>query len=273
VDLIPYSAYADEHWIVWAQAPVEPGFFSDWELYAYNRADGSIKQLAKAAHKKDGLPALGSDGSPAIDHGTVVWAEAVPDVGQPNQNTIKAADLATGQSRILSTSGFAPRLSWPYAAWLEIRDRPDTTDPQGKEMQRTAVIVVLDLQHGTKAELVKPDRPVEFAIYGDSIAWIGTKRDRVTLTNVAETVVQALPLGRPSNGFEQMTMNDRLITWLGTEAVQVWDRHKNSLVTLLPHGPSISQFVTNNYLVWINRTDFSRGAATDINILDTTKLP
>ncbi len=273
VELIPYSAYADEHWIVWAQSPVEPGFFSDWELYAYNRGNGAIKQLAKAAHNKDGMPARGSDGSPAIDHGTVVWAEAVADLGQPYQNTIKAADLATGQVRTLSTSGFAPRLSWPYAAWLELRNPPAARDSQATQAQSTAVIIVLDLQHGTKTELVKPDRPVEFALYRDSIAWIGTKRDRITLTNIAETVVQALPLGSPSTGFEQLTMNDRLVTWLGTEAVQVWDRRKNAVVTLLPHGPSISQFLTNNYLVWINRTEFSPGAATDINILDTAKLP
>ncbi len=271
--VVPYGARIAENWIVWAQAPQEPGFFSDWELYAYNRADGSIKQLAKAAHNKDGLPVQGSDGSPTIDHGIVVWAEAVADAGQPYQNTIKALDLASGQSRVLSAGGFAPRISWPYAAWLEIRDRPDTTDPQGKSVQRTAVIVVLDLQHGTKMELVKPDRPVEFALYRDSIAWIGTKRDRITLTNVAETVVQALPLGRPSTVFEQLTMNDRLVAWLGGEQPQVWDRRKNNLITLGPHLSSGGQFVTNQHLVWFEQTDFSPQGSATINILDTSQLP
>jgi len=271
--VIPYGARIAENWIVWAQAPQEPGFFSDWELYAYNRADSSIKQLAKATHNKDGLPVLGSDGSPVIDHGIVVWVEAVADVGQPYQNTIKALDLASGQSRALSTSGFAPRISWPYVAWIELRDLPTTTNPPTTPAQHTAVIVVLDLQHGTKTELVKPDRPVEFALYQDAIAWIGTKRDRITLTNVAETVVQALPLGRPSTGFEQMTMNDRLVTWLGGEQTQVWDRRKNELVTLGPHPSSGGQFVTNHYLVWFEQHDFSPQGSATANILDTAKLP
>ncbi len=121
----PYGARGDENWIVWAQAPQEPGFFSDWVLYAFNRADHSTKEIARAAKNKTGLPALGSDGSPQIEHGKLVWTEAVPDLINSQRSILKLMDMQTGQVTILSSNGWTPRLSWPYLAWVELQVPPD----------------------------------------------------------------------------------------------------------------------------------------------------
>ncbi len=276
--IIPYSAGSDGTWVVWAQAPQSPGFFSDWVLYAYNLSGGSTRQLAKAAYNKDGSPALGSDGSAEIDHGHVVWAEAVPDLGAAYRDVLKMEDLATGQTTTLSENGLTPHISWPYVAWLEVLDAaqpavPTTQDPQQAQAPpRRGAVVVLNLLTGTRTQLSKPDLPIDFAIYQDSIVWINANRDRMTLTNVSETFQQALPLGSVSTGFEEPTLNDRLITWDRPDDVQAWDRKADQLVRVAPHGASRS-FVAPHRLVWISPVSSSNGISGQINIMDTGRLP
>jgi hypothetical protein len=271
-DSTPYGVTGDENWIVWTQAPKEPGFFSAWIIYAYNRTVHSIKEVAHAGKDQNGMPPRGSDGSAHVDHGRVVWAEAVPDQEDTPRNTVKMMDLQTGEVTTLSSSGYIPVISWPYAAWVEVKhpgaENGPTQLPPGVEV----AIVMINLENGTRKALVKPDRPAGFAIYKDSVAWISADRLRVSLTNVDETFVQTIAVVTGGGTFEDPSINERLIVWHSPTEAQVWDRQRNQLVTLASEGVT-RRFASPRTLVWDGPQSDFPDAPIGIQVLDTTQLP
>jgi hypothetical protein len=262
-----YEANADDNWIVWTEAPKEPGFYSDWIIYAYNRSDRSLKKIAKAPRNKDGLPALGSDGSASVERGMAVWSEAVPDTGDSPASVVKLADLATGEVKTLGENGYIPTISWPNVAWLEVQGQQS----QGQQSGDTR-ITVLNLETGAKKVLTKPQMPSGFAMRNGSIAWITQKSDRLILTDLDETFEQTIVTARGTELLEAPYINDRLITWSGEGRTQVWDRKLNALVTLTT-GVVTRHFVSARNLVWITPLGPGPEDPKNIDVLDTTLLP
>lgn len=259
---IPYGVQGDDRWIVWALTYSGYNIGSDWEIQIYNRADGSRKMLAKAAHDKSGKLVTASDGEPLLDRGRLVWADDIGDSSATRDTAIKMLDLASGQVTLLSATGGMPRLSWPYVAWLQ----RVAADPAPNHL----VIVVHNLETGSTHQLLKPYAPVEFALAGDWVAWIGLTGDRITLTNVDETVEQVLPVGGGVSRFERIALNDRLVRWDGGDGAKIWDRRQSRQVTLPSPGGGLG-FLSGPYMLW--QSDGSPASPGVIHILDTTQLP
>ncbi len=264
----PYDTSADDNWIVWTEAPQEPGFFSDWVTYAYNRKDHSVKQVAKAPLNKDGMPVIDTDGTAKVDHGIVVWAEAVQ--GSVHF-AVKSADLTTGQVKTLTDNGFLPEISWPYVAWVETQKEPSK---QVKGVNK-GVITILNLQTGAKKTLNGPDTPKYFAFYNGSLAWITARGKEVILTDVNETYQQTVARAEGDDSFEFPSMNDRLITWGSQSRTAVYDRLQHRLVTL-KEGHTGNHFVAARAVVWQEpapKSTLSQPIFPTINVLDTSQLP
>ena len=271
----PYEASADDNWIVWTEAPQEPGFFSDWVIYAYNRNDHSIKEVGKAPRRKldSSLPVRGPDGTAQLDHGIVVWSEGSPDIEEPVTAIVKSMDLATGKVEVLTQNGLIPRISWPYIAWAERQEEPSTqiTGPN------KGVIVVLDLRTGTRKKLLGPDTPKHFAIHNGLIAWVTAQGKEVLLTDVDETFRQTIAYASGDDIFEHPSLNDRLVTWQANSRPQVWDQAQKRLVTL-ENDRVFTYFISRDRLVWLSPIpggDPNAPGASEsrtINVLDTTQL-
>jgi hypothetical protein len=241
-------------------------------MYAYNRADNSVKQIAQAAKEQTGLPPLGSDGSAQVDHGKVVWSEAIPDHGDNPRNAVKIMDLPTGQVTTLSSNGYIPVISWPYAAWIDVKVPQVENTPAQTPLDVQVSIVVLNLEDGTKKALAKPDRPTSFALYKDSVVWISNDRRRLMLTNIDETFEQTIAVVSGGGIFEFPSINERLIVWLSPTEAQVWDRKKNQLVTLASEGVT-DRFVSPRTLVWNGPQSDAPDAPRGTQVLDTTEIP
>ncbi len=248
----PLSFQSDGTWLVWVQGAPETGLPVDYEAYAYNRLDHSRRLFARGADNKVDAPGL--DYKIEIDHGQVVWTER-----DSSGSRVQLEDLATGQITQLATNGFGAHIAWPYIAWI---DAP------------AHAIVVLNREDGTRTTLVKPWRPIEFALAGDSIAWTGERRDRITLTNLAETVVQPLTMGTTgaSFNFYELQLNDRFVSWEGPPERQMWDRRQNVLVR--PEALGAAYFhLSPQRLMWQTGDQTGAAAGSLINILDTSRLP
>ncbi|HVF98215.1 MAG TPA: hypothetical protein VND68_00115 [Chloroflexia bacterium] len=270
--IVPYGVTGDESWVVWSQAPKEPGFFSDWEMYAYNRAERSIRLIASAPKDKGGLPAIGSDGSAHVDHGRVVWSETVPDQGDTSRNIVKKLVLDTGEITTLSENGYVPVISWPYVAWLQVAEQ---TTPEGSTPAQQGIdleIITLNLESGAKKTLHGPRQPIGFALRKDSVIWISTDGRQLVLTNIEETFEQIVAVAQTAEPFSEPSIDDRFITWGGQPSAHVWDRKKNSLVTIVSDTVA-RRFVGAGMLVWDGPASDLPGAAYGIQVLDTTKLP
>ncbi len=267
----PYEVYSDDNWIIWTQAPQEPGFFSDWVMYAYNRANHSTKEIARAAKNKDGMPVVG-DGSARIDHGRVVWVEAaLPDAKGVQHTLVKMMDMQTGQVTTLSSSGLLPTISWPHVAWVEVQLPPEGA-PTPAPGQAKAVVTVLNIEDGVKKVLIKPDKPSYMALYKNSFVWISSDHKRVLLTDLDETFEQTIDVVRGGDYFQDPFVNDRLITWGSQSTVIVWDRKQKQLITVASKDAGHNSLAPRD-LLWVSPPPDSPGVASEINILDTTQLP
>ncbi len=246
----PTSIQSDGAWIVWAQDDGDAEFLVNSEVYAYNLKDRSTHRLVTTRNNKADPPALA--GAVQIDHGQAVWA-----VRGPSGGDINLQDLATGQITLLATNGFGAQIAWPNVAWID---------------SQTHAIVVLNRVDGTRTTLVKPWRPVEFALAGDAIAWTSERRDRITLTNLAETVVQPLTMGTSGSSFNftNLQLNDRFVIWSGPPEVQLWDRRQNALVR--PTGEITYFHVFPQRLMWVSWDHTGPQTAGEIHILDTSLL-
>lgn len=274
---VPYDVTADDQWVVWTQSPQEPGFFSEWTIYAYNRSTRSTKQVAQASRNSDGSPIAGSDGSARIEHGKVVWTESIPDRGTKRGNIVKMMDLESGQVTVLSSHGHQPRISWPYATWIELTagpsGEPPTRVPNSPPQPHEAGIVVLNLQTGAKRTLAKPDDPREIAISGKSIVWLTAQGDRVILTDVDETFEQTIYSAQFGEQLEKPSLNERLVTWDTQATHRVWDRKQKQLVAF-PSAHAHSNMVAANYLIWLApQSESDENSPGNIDMLDTTRLP
>ena len=247
----PLSFQSDGTWLTWVQGAPERGVV-DYQAYAYNRLDPKRRLFARGADGK--VNAVGLDYRVQLDHGQVVWT-----AGGPNDSRVNLEDLATGQVTPLSAHGFNPQIDWPNVAWIDAQ---------------THAIVVLNQVDGTRTTLVKPWHPVEFVLAGDTIAWTGERRDRITLTNLAETVVQPLTIGTTgaSFNFYELQLNERYVSWEGPPERQMWDRRQNMLVRPAELGAAYFH-LSPQRLMWQTWDQTEANAVNTVNILDTSRLP
>lgn len=267
----PFEVYSDDRWVIWMEAAQEPGFFSLWILYAYDRTNDTTSEIARAALNKDGLPALGSYGTARIDHGKVIWSEAVPDLGNDHRNRVKVMDLASREVDTLSENGYIPSISWPNVVWVEVESPPlGSTTPTSDQVK--AAVTVLNLENGSKRILTKPDKPLYMNLYKTSLVWITTDAKRVLLTDLEETFEQTIAVVRGGESFQDPFINERLITWDDFSGAIVWDRKQNRLVTV------VSENVTRRFLgaqtfTWVGPTEDLVDTPSVINTLSIKRLP
>lgn len=228
---------ADEHWVVWMDATDPPQF--DWHIFAYNRQSGQTQQIAQAT-RINGAPVQGPPPSPYIDHGLVVWGQAL----SPNHADFVAYlyNLATGDKQTLATNAGSPQISWPWVMW-------DQALPTGGGYEQFQ-----NLQTGQKARL--DEIAISVAIAGNSVAYV----------NADYTVVKLLPditqdtshptildEGNPTH-VEFVSMNARLIVWLRdiTLPAIAYDRLLHQYIKLPPprSGATGGIWITGPYLVW-----------------------
>jgi len=247
----PLSFQSDGTWLTWVQGAPERGLV-DYQAYAYNRLNHARRLFARGADDKVNAPGL--DYRVQLDHGQVVWTAR-----GPNDSRVNLEDLATGKVTLLAEHGFDPQIAWPNVAWIDAQRQ---------------VIVVLNTQDGTRTTLAKPWHPVEFVLAGDTIAWTGERRDRITLTNLTETVVQPLTMGTTgaSFNFYELQLNERFVSWTGPPELQMWDRRQNALVR--PAAGEAGYFhVSPQHLMWADWDRTGTKPVAQINILDTSRLP
>ncbi|HEX6292741.1 MAG TPA: hypothetical protein VFZ66_26390 [Herpetosiphonaceae bacterium] len=247
------GAAADQQWIVWSEAAQQPNF-SDWTLYAYNRATGETKQVAAAPLDQSGKPVNGPYVLPRLDRGIVTWAEGIPGAVDQFGIAVKAANLADGTVQTLSSSGLTPTISWPHVAWVEIQ----AEESSQVEGAKKGIVVVQNLESGQKKSLTQIDTPLFFNLHGDTIVWINVTGKQVVLTDLAETSQQVIAhTDDTDETFQFPALNDRLVTWIGYKKAQVWDRLQQRLVTLEDGKGQITEFVNGQTLVWAAPGDVS----------------
>lgn len=273
------TAAADDNWVVWAEAAQEPGFFSDWVLYAYNRASHSMKQIATAPTDKNGAPLVGAMIQVRADHGVAVWSQ--PTVTNQSSGAVTSEvhsiDLATGQTRLLTDNGLGPSLSWPYAAWTRAENQP-SSQIQGANK---GTIVVRNLVTGSEKALIKPDTPSNFALYKGTIVWITADEHEAVLTDVDETYQKTIARAAEDDRFEFPYIGERFVVWRSPVSTQAWDLAQQRLITLETKAVW-GIFTVGNALVWMSPPSASTINPTDadlepndrtIHVLDSSQLP
>lgn len=273
-NIIIYSASADANWIIWTEAPHEPGFFSEWTIYAYNRRDRSVKEVAKAGKNSDGMPLVGTDGSAKLDHNVVAWAETTSETLGKDYAVVKTMNLISGETAIVSERGRSPMLSWPYIVWTETED-VSTEQPEALNKR---ILIAHNLETGTREKLNGLDTPKAFALHDEELAWI-THDNKLILTDLGGT--SEATLANVEGDSISLSLNDRLIVWYSdadTSNTQVWDRLQGKLIEL-PTMEGTHYFLGANSLFWTPplpqdaNGEPLAGAKAMINVLDTSKLP
>jgi hypothetical protein len=212
-------------------------------------------------------------------NGIVVWEEASEAKTKGVPITVKSADLATGQIKTLAGLGRRPAISYPYLAWVEgLEDQPSTQLPGAFK----GVLIVQNLQTGTKKTLQKVDTPYYFSLYKETIVWITAEGKQVILTDVNESYQKVIAEAQGIDLLEFPTIGERLVTWRSRETSQVWDRKQQRLVRLMDRRGA--NFHTNGKaFYWIEpvsdeqyNKDKGEGLSSNgqiIHFIDTSNLP
>jgi hypothetical protein len=264
------AASADDHWVVWSEADDQPNFFN-WVLFAYDRQSGVTRQLAQAA-LVNGRPPSGPSPQPIVDHGRVIWGQAL---GPVSPNTLsnavaQMADLTTGQVTTLATKAGNPHLAWPWVSWNQI-----TSGSNG-------LVVLKNLETGQSAQLLA--QPSGFALVGTSLAY-----DDVTSVYLVDNFPQNANHGRTlatalneADHLQFVTLNDRLVAWSQDSVTQVYDRAEQRLVVLPVTDGQSDSWVGGRTLVWLQPESKTQQAkdvksglipAPTFKVIDTTMLP
>jgi len=258
-DAQAFDTAADDKWITWIEAADVTGF-KDAAFFTYDRATYT---LTSEALKDVQHPAV----TDPTSHGVVVWTDSFVLQG----GVLRKKVLATGQTEVLAQNALQPKISWPYVAWLQVREStPDIT---------TYFMTVLNLDVGQRKTLRDP-YGFYFDIDGNTIVW-ATRPGEVVLTDIDETYRQVLVRGSYGDLIEGLNINDRLVSWMAISSSngQVWDRELGRLVTL--DGANVNaQFLSGKYLLW----EWSKAQDPNdppgkvdldlyINVLDTSTLP
>jgi hypothetical protein len=275
-DTQAFGASADNDWLVWAEAPQEPNFFSNWSLYAYQISTRTLKEVAKAPRGADGQLLRGPDIWVKVDHGIAVWAEAPTVQKESVRGVVKNIDLQSGTTQVLADNGLTPAISWPHVAWIEGQNEPS----KQIEGANKGLIVLYNMQSGSKKTLSGPDTPSYFDIHNNLVSWITAKGDEVLLTDLAESyqrTIARIDTAQP-NRFEEAYLNDRLVTWYSRTEAQIWDLKKDIVVTLDDQPVGYKQ-INGNAIVWMSPVSEQAMQTPlpdnkrSIYVLDTSKLP
>lgn len=264
------SVSVDDRWIVWSEADDQPNFF-DWTLFAYDRQSGQTRQLAQSV-RVNGQPVQGPSPMPVIDHGKVVWGQAIGPVSPQTiaNAVVRMEDLSTGQVTTLATKAGTPYLAWPWIAWDQV-----VAGGGGH-------VAIKNLESGQTMELQK--QPNGLGIVGTSLAYDDTTSvfliDDFT-HGVDDPKLLATAAGAGDH-IQFVTLNQRLVAWTQNTVTQVWDRAEGRLVTLPVRDGESDSWVGGRTLVWLQpepkaqQEQDSRNQlipAPTFNVIDTTTLP
>lgn len=281
---VPVSASAarlDGDWLVWWDEG------ADWRwdqtiISAYNLTSGQerrveagplprVQSLAQSVF--DAFPR-----TPSVSGGTVVWAELVDSVPDPNKmaSVVKSMDLATGEVKVLGTGGAAPITDGKHVSWIQ----PDLSTYTA-DGEFSSVIVVTDLHTGQTQSIDVGFWCRQLALDGD---WLAYNGQPTVLENLSQTWRQVIV---PEGGerVEYLAMNSRVVA-IGS-MLSVWDRLQNRLVRLggYPMDPLAlygqTTAVKGNTLAWESAPGMYNAATPEaailpslqIYIVDTSQLP
>lgn len=249
------GASADDRWVVWSEADDQPNFF-DWTLFAYDRQSHVVRQIAQAVRGESG-PVHGPVPYPIVDHGHVLWGQAIGEVGSDTlQNAVvMSEDLSTSEKSTLATRVGSPNLNWPWASWDQ-----QTTESDGS-------VVLHNLANGQQVTLAA--KPATVAIAGTSIAYDDQYSVHLIDDFTSSTLNAQLITGATSGDYTEFTtINDRLIGWISTSNSLVYDRVEHRLVALPASTgvtPGVVRWVGRHLLIWFD--------ASTIYVIDTRTLP
>jgi len=246
---------ADDRWVVWSEAADQPNFF-DWTLFAYDRQTHVVRQIAQAVRSENG-PVHGPVPYPVVDHGHVLWGQAIGEVGSDTlQNAVvMMEDLNTGEKTTLATKAGSPAIGWPWVAWDQ-----QTTGSQG----------YVDLSNlVTGQHMTWSKQPATVAIAGTSIAYDDEYSIHIIDDFTHAPINAQLITGATNGDYAEFTsLNDRLIAWISTSSSLVYDRVEHRLVELPPSSgvtPGVIRWVMGRLLVWLD--------VSTLYVIDTRTLP
>lgn len=276
------AASADDEWVIWAEAAQEPGFFSNWVIYSYNRKTNAVKQVATAPHDTNGIAfPSGPLVAPKVDHGIVVWSQIPMNGPDKVHSLVVSANLSTEQLSILTDLGQQPTISWPYVGW----EAPNSPVSQAVPGRPDTHIHLLNLQTGDAKDLKSPHNISYFALSSDTVVWITEHGEQVVLTDVNETTSQVIAQADPSQAdiLQYPSLNHRLVTWVSYARVAAWDRVEQKVINVVnPYKLQGTSIINGNAYVWQSggsseQMDQSKGdlGATNImfNVVDCSSLP
>jgi hypothetical protein len=270
------GAAADGDWVVWSEA-TDALRNADWTIYAYNLTTKQIRQLAQA-ERLNSAPGAGTMPRPVMDHGVVVWAQAVAaSAGAQPQSIVRALDIVTGDVRTLGT-GTDPDISWPWVSWRDEsgRDkvRPDVpVESDALNFQNMETQERLQF-HGSAQSLALDDhalalcQPRSLTVVGDLTKGLN-----------AQTTIIAVDA---PNHLQDVTMSARLIGWTQVGPAEVWDRMLHVFVELPIRNGQSATWTHGDTLIWLDpeppeaeRQDVENNLypTPDINIIDASALP
>jgi hypothetical protein len=270
------GAAADGDWVVWSEA-TDALRNADWTMYAYNLVTKQITQLAQA-ERLDSAPGAGTMPRPVMDHGLVVWAQAMAATATSQPQTIvRTRDIVTGEVKTLGT-GVDPDISWPWVSWR---------DESGRDKVRPDVPVASDALNfqnmDTQERLQFHGSAQSLALDGRALALCQPRSLTVAgdLTKGLNAPATILTVDAP-NHLQDVTMSARLIGWTQVGPAEVWDRELHVFVELPIRNGQSATWTHGDMLIWLDpeppdaqRSDIENNLypTPDINIIDVTTLP
>lgn len=264
------SISLDDDWIAWSEADDQPNFF-DWTLFVYNRQSGQTRQLAQAV-QVNGQPVQGPAPLPVVNHGRVVWGQAMGPVSPQalTNAVVRMEDLTTGQVTTLATRAGNPFLVWPWIAWGQI-----TTGSNG-------YVMLKNLETGRSMQLQA--EPAGLWMSGTSLAYDNTTSVYLIqdITQGTDHSQQLATAANEADHLQFVTLNDRLVAWSQYTVTQVWDRAQRRLVILPVTNGESDSWVDGRTLVWLqpeSKAQQDQDSRNNLiptptyNVIDTTTLP
>lgn len=252
-------ADADERWVVWVEASQQPNF-DDWSMYAYDRTNGSVKTLTRAALAPNGQPISGPMVVPRIDHGIVVWSAGTKDAPLGTHADTYSADLRTGAIRTIAQDAIGPSISWPFLVYSQ---RAAASDPNLQ-------LMTLDLQAGRRWEVTGVISATYYAVNGDSLVWIDQHNAALRLRTLTgsqdEVLVDFSPLGQ-GGGFVQFpSISERVVAWSQKGGAWAYDRKLKVRLQLAAEEPLGYATVNGVGLDWYYKNDPSSSEKINSNL-------
>ncbi|HYP41206.1 MAG TPA: hypothetical protein VEX13_12680 [Chloroflexia bacterium] len=231
-----FGSDTDGEWVVWNEQTA---------IKAYNVRTGAIHTLLDKPAEPDKLPPTPPDmaGAPAvtdvpgppsfhaprIDRGIVVWQEFtyLESGGFVTPARIMQANLATGDVVEVSSYGGVPVVSWPYVGWIEY---PRTGEGVNKlTVYHKGFINLLNLETGARTVLETIKDVLVFGLAADAVVYSQTW-GQAFITDMQGTSSRLISATR-TYPFRYVSMNERVVTWIGNPNV-VYDRAQDRRVYL-----------------------------------------